>query len=373
MTEVSAPLPPYTTVAEVAERLPLVFPEGTPNRNYCTRTTAAHTVFVMLYIGAVEGMGRYLAPIHVYRMNDTQAHVSDGAARLEYARVLTSRKRDDRELAAHYRSAPDRWYNDNTREPIRDETLREGLVALGTVTIDATVPVTSGRPRYALQSAFAALFDPALDPPALRAAITAYQAAHLSPSARARINVVRAGAAQSGDGVKVTYPNGETRRLSPGPSSIITKAVVEVFAKRFLKTPAVLWLSESGKKVVKRDDELAKKIGLAIAADRELPDLILVDVGQSPLIVFVEVVATDGPINARRQDALFQITDRAAIPRDDIAFVTAYLDRESAAFRKTVSTLAWGSFAWFASEPDGVVALHDGVRRLGPLSDILTR
>jgi hypothetical protein len=73
---------------------------------------------------------------------------------------------------------------------------------------------------------------------------------------------MRAGAVASESGVLVTFPNNETRRLAPGPSSIITQAVIEVFAKDFLEYPAVLWLSESGNKVVARDDEIAAAIGL---------------------------------------------------------------------------------------------------------------
>ena len=49
--------------------------------------------------------------------------------------------------------------------------------------------------------------------------------------------------------------------MEAGPSSIITKAVVEVFALRFLHDPAVLWISESGNKVIQRDDQLAQSIG----------------------------------------------------------------------------------------------------------------
>ena len=50
-------LPNLLPIAEIRERLLQVFPEGTPNRNYCTREMAARTVFVMLYIGAIEGHG----------------------------------------------------------------------------------------------------------------------------------------------------------------------------------------------------------------------------------------------------------------------------------------------------------------------------
>ncbi|WP_256378598.1 BsuBI/PstI family type II restriction endonuclease [Nordella sp. HKS 07] len=63
----------------------------------------------------------------------------------------------------------------------------------------------------------------------------------------------------------------------------------------------VLWLSESGNKVVIRGDAIASATGLRIEADKNLPDLILADLGdKEPLILFVEVVATDGAITDRR-------------------------------------------------------------------------
>ena len=49
----SSSLPPLIAAAEIRQRLVQIFPEGTPNRGYCTREIAANTVFVMLYVGAV--------------------------------------------------------------------------------------------------------------------------------------------------------------------------------------------------------------------------------------------------------------------------------------------------------------------------------
>jgi hypothetical protein len=40
-------------------------------------------------------------------------------------------------------------------------------------------------------------------------------------------------------------------------------------------------------------------------------------------------------------------------------------------FKKTVSGLAWGSFAWFLSEPEQIVQLHDGSSLPGRLKDLL--
>ncbi|MGA6107584.1 BsuBI/PstI family type II restriction endonuclease [Pseudomonas solani] len=355
-------LPPYVSRELVAERLPLIFPEGTPNRAYCTRDLAASTVFAMLYIGAIEHTDIRLGPVHVYRMTDLQALNSSDEERLSYRSNLRKRS---------FEVPGKRWYADNTREPIRDETLREGLVAIGAVIEDKNVPTTSGKPRYALKSDLATLFDPELQDEKLEAAILKWQDEHLNKGALARVSLMRMGAVGQ-EGVLVHFPNGETRPLSHGPSSQISRAVVEVFAKQFLEKPAVLWLSESSNKVAMQDLRMASAIGLDIEAERNLPDLILVDLGpEHPLIVFIEVVATDGAVTARRREALFELTDKGGFKRSQVAFVTAYSDRESVGFKKTVTGLAWGTFAWFMSEPDKVFVLRDGVSRLSSLNQLL--
>lgn len=354
-------LPPYVPRELVAERLPLIFPEGTPNRIYCTRELAASTVFAMLYIGAVEHSSVRLGPVHVYRMTDLQAANNSDEERLSYRSNLRKKS---------FEVPGKRWYADNTREPIRDETLREGLVAVGAVIEDKDVPTTSGKPRYALKVDLAALFDPALQGDALEAAVLKWQEEHLNKGALARVSLMRLGAVDK-EGVMVHFPNGETRTLSYGPSSLISRSVVEVFAKQFLEKPAVLWLSESSNKVAMQDLRMASSIGLDIEAQKNLPDLILVDLGPNTLIVFIEVVATDGAITARRQDALFELTDKGGFKRSQVAFVTAYADRESAGFKKTVTGLAWGSFAWFMSEPDKIFMLRDGISPLFSLNQLL--
>ena len=152
--------------------------------------------------------------------------------------------------------------------------------------------------------------------------------------------------------------------MAPGPSSVISKAVIEEFAPRFLTDPAVLWVSESGAKVVARDDALATQLKLRIAADRNLPDIILVDLGGTRnselILIFVEVVATDGPVTEERRRALLKIATEAGFPANRVAFMTAYLDRSHPAFKRTIDQLAWGSFAWFVAEPEHLIVLHDG-------------
>ncbi len=341
-------LPALSSWTEIHSRLPVIFPEGQANREHSIWEIAAKTIFVMLYAGAIENADRWIRPDQVTRMTDDQAAQTDDGARDGWA--VASIKPSKADVAG-------RWYAVNTRESIRDDTIRYALIQNGAVVERPGLPTTSPAGRYALQASFAELLAPGLDEAAFHAKATAWREKHLSVGALARIAIVRKGATGGGEYELVTFPNGETRRMSPGASTDISKAVIEVFATKFLEKPGVIALSESGNKVVARDDELAKAIGLTIPADKSLPDIVLVDLGPAhPLMVFIEVVHTDGPVNDARKTALLQIAEGAGFAPDHVAFVTAYLDRASATFRKTVSSLAWGSYAWFASEPDNLIA-----------------
>jgi hypothetical protein len=331
----------------------------------CTREITGATVFVMLYIGAVEGADRYMAPKHVYRMSDDQAAKVSEAERLAYA--VEAQKSGSVALGKP-------WYADNTREQIRDEALRQGLAPVGAAIDRKDLPTNSSKPRWSLAADFAALFDPALSGPARTDAMTQWRKKHLSAGALAKIALYQAGAIDDATGVNVEFPNGQTRKLAAGPSSIITKAVIEEFARHFLIKPAVLWLSESKNQVVLQDDVLAKKLGLNIDPSRNLPDMILVDVGgDETILVFVEVVATDGPITEVRRASLLAIATDAGFEEQNVAFVTAFLDRDHPAFRKCFPTLAWNSFAWLASDPHHIVALFDlASPRTTKLHDLLS-
>mgnify|MGYP006187306441 CR=1 FL=1 len=116
-----------------------------------------------------------------------------------------------------------------------------------------------------------------------------------------------------------------------------------------------------------REDLACDAIVVSAQIESDLVDLEPDD----PLIVFVEVVATDGAVTTRRHDALLAITEAAGFRRSRVAFVTAYADRQSAGFRRTVSQLAWGTFAWFASEPEHIMAMHDGIALRARLADLL--
>lgn len=350
---------------KIQDRLRTIFPEGTSNRNNHINPTASKTVFVMLYVSAIEGHDTWIRPDQVTRMTDAQAALQSDAERTAWKKFSVGKIPKDQPIIG-------RWYEQNSREGIRDDCIRSAFAVSGAVIVRHGLATTSSVGKYMLEKMFAGLFDPALTDAAFTQNVEKWQKAHLSQSAVLRQTLVRQASRKSGKGATVTFPSGELRHLAPGPSSAIAKAVIEAFAPQFLETPAVLWLSESANKEDRRDRDLADAISLNIQSDKHLPDIILVDLGpEDPLIVFVEVVATDGPIHEERKKALLKLVIEGGYDAEQAAFVTAYKDRETAAFRKTFGTLAWQSFAWCMSEPDKIIGLHErhGTMRL---SDLLT-
>ncbi|MEK8129484.1 hypothetical protein WMW72_16385 [Paenibacillus filicis] len=144
-----------------------------------------------------------------------QAQVKEERARYSWLENNLNRKNKEKDI-------PGRWYKENTRESIRDETIR-ALVHLGAIVEKSGLATTSPSPRYTLQTDFAELFNPLLVEEELNQAIVNWQESNLSAIARARIAISKNMATSIDDGVLVQLPNGEVRKLSPGPSSILQK------------------------------------------------------------------------------------------------------------------------------------------------------
>lgn len=345
-------LPAVPSLDLIKARLPMIFTEALENRGNCVSEASARTIQVMFYAGAIERTDRWIRPSQVTHMTDAQMAKTSTAEREAWCAHMLSGKKKARPA--------DSWYASDSREQIRDDSIRYGLVPTGAVIERSGVATTSSMPRYALRKDFADLFAASLSGKALESAVEAWQKKHLSKAALARHHLIKQGAASAKDRVNVTLPNGAAINLSSGPSSVLTKAVIEVFSKNFLHSPALLWVSESGQKEI--DATLAKQLGLKIDVSKSLPDVILVDLpGDGGLtVVFVEVVHSDGPVNQLRKDALEAIAVEAGFEPENIAYVTAFADRGGAPHKKLAPTLAWDTFVWFASEPECLIALRRG-------------
>ena len=367
-------LPPLPAVATIQRRLALIFPEGTPNRVNAVAERAAKTAFVMLYVGAI-GDHALIRPDQVTRMSDEQAAKTSDKDRSAWL-VKSMKGRD--EVAG-------RWYSVNSREGIRDDTLRYAWQPLGAV-VEQDLPTTSSKPRWSLALPFAALLTWGVTAPGEPADLQAseqsdlyldfirdWQRRHLSASALARVALLKKVMGTEGS-VEVTLPGIGKRQLAPGSSSVIVKELIESFVPKFLTQPVVVWLSESSEHVPVVHEEIARKVGLDMSSAGILPDVVLADLGESDddfLLLFVEIVASDGPVNEERKTLLLDLATRGNFRPSQVAFLTAFADRSAQPFKKLADCVAWNTFSWTASEPDKLTIHHDASGSAAKLSSLV--
>jgi len=344
----SSPLPELLSVEEVRNRLEIIFPEIIPDRNILVGIMAARVIFVFLYGGFIEGYGRYLRPSYIYFFTEEQAKKTSDADRNLWLSVAAR---------PGNRPAGERWYADTSRESIRDDLMRNQLLRLGIVQKLPGYATTSSSPINWLSSEFAALFDPSLVEVSLGKAALQWRLKHLDPAILQRM-ALRAQGVQARDGdVLIDMPDGTRIRVSAGPSSNIIKGLIEDFTARHMENPTVLWISASDKKAYPQFIALSESVGLKFNLNSELPDLILADMGTPVRFLLCEVVATDGAVTEMRKQALLALVRSSNIPEKSVQFVSAFEDRESAAFRKNFSQLAVDTLVWFRTEPELLLIL----------------
>ncbi|MFI6174488.1 BsuBI/PstI family type II restriction endonuclease [Nonomuraea sp. NPDC051191] len=252
--------------------------------------------------------------------------------------------------------AEGKWYASDSREGPRDETLKS-WEQNNAIIIDRSIKATSSVGRYTLRPEFARLFDPALDGEDLEAAIYQWQEENLTPIGRARA-AHRAGLEQRQHSVLVDLPGGGTRELLPGVSSVILASFIE-HSHLIMADPIVIFISQSGEPVNIVDNRQLRVLGLELGRLANLlPDALMVDISSRHLW-FIEVVATDGPIDDVRRERLKSWAVECGVREDDCRFLTAFTSRTSGEAKKCLPRLARDSYAWFADEVDAILSWRD--------------
>jgi len=79
----------------------------------------------------------------------------------------------------------------------------------------------------------------------------------------------------------------------------------------------------------------------------------MVDLGRDPiLLIFIEVVASDGPVTAARKLQFLKLTDAAGYDSDQIVFLSAFQKRSASPLKRRLDSLAVDSAVWCIAEPD---------------------
>lgn len=153
--------------------------------------------------------------------------------------------------------------------------------------------------------------------------------------------------------------NGDELKFSPGKHNILQKMIIEDFAPRFAPNSECLYVGDTIKKdLVKNEDKLTE-LGFQITLHDKMPDVVLYREDKDWLY-FIESVTSVGPMDAKRILEINSLTERV---KSGKIFVTAFLDFET--YKRFSSSIAWETEVWIANMPDHMLHMN-GDKFLGP-------
>ena len=153
--------------------------------------------------------------------------------------------------------------------------------------------------------------------------------------------------------------NGRNFTFSPGAHNQLQKAIIEEFAPRFAPNSECLYVGDTIKKDLVKNEDKLRDLGFTITLHDKMPDVVLY-LEEKKWLYFIESVTSVGPMDPKRIKEIEEMT--AGVTAGKI-YVTAFLDFKT--FKKFSESLAWETEVWIADMPDHMIHLN-GDRFLGP-------
>ncbi len=147
--------------------------------------------------------------------------------------------------------------------------------------------------------------------------------------------------------------------FSTGLHNQLQQAIIEDFLPRFAPNSECIYIGDTEKKDLLKNDAKLRELGFVISIHDKMPDVILYRADKHWLY-FIEAVTSVGPINPKR---ITEINDITANVNAGKIFVTAFLTLDT--YKKFIADIAWDTEVWIADTPDHLIHLN-GDRFLGP-------
>lgn len=339
------------------QRLELIFPKEAFKSTLSSPMSGA-VVAGLIWAGCVmpdddaklDDSLAYARPTTALWMNEQLIMIDDVDKRTAWYTSHIKGQASATALQGQWGVSLDPWYATGSRESVR-----KGIYILGeqygAMSKGAGVKTNAGDARWIMRKSFAELFNPGLQGSELTAAIDTWTNAEMDPEQRLRAFVARDRRSNAAS-ISVVLPDGDTRLLSPGESSLLLKGVIEVWAPQRLVDPAILTISEPGQKKAFVDERRLAAVGININVSDLLPDALIVDMGKNPAEYWViEAVATGGPVDERRKKNFRDWATAQRIRPNQLRFLNAFLSRNDSAAKRHLMDLAVGTYAWYLDEP----------------------
>lgn len=150
-----------------------------------------------------------------------------------------------------------------------------------------------------------------------------------------------------------------TLQLSPGTHSELIKAIIEQFGPRFAPGAEVLYIGDTGAKMVLYDQLTFETLGLHFDTHGKFPDVVLYWRERNWLLL-VESVTSHGPVDPKRHTELATLFETSSA---GLVYITAFPDRQTMA--RYLGEISWETEVWVADAPSHLIHFN-GERFLGP-------
>ncbi len=162
--------------------------------------------------------------------------------------------------------------------------------------------------------------------------------------------------------IPVTVADGTEIRLSPGEHSALIRDVIAEFAPRFAPGSVVIYVGDTGEKMVHFERERLIALGVAVDNHGKMPDVVIHDIKRNWLLL-IESVTSHGPVDGKRHHELMELFAGSTA---GLVYVTAFPTR--AVMARYLAEIAWESEVWVADAPTHLIHFN-GVRFLGPYDE----
>ena len=159
--------------------------------------------------------------------------------------------------------------------------------------------------------------------------------------------------------IPLVLKDGTKMSFSPGKHNELQIDIIKEFAPRFAPGSQLLYVGDTAKKDLYRNDEALKKIGIPINQHSKLPDVVIHDTKRNWLFL-IEAVTSHGPISPKRIVELEKLLKKCDIGK---VYVTAFIDLKE--FKRHTNDIAWETEVWLSEIPDHMIHFN-GDRFMGP-------
>lgn len=238
-----------------------------------------------------------------------------------------------------------RDYAENSRETIRKQAIHHFRTAA--FIEDNGTATNSPNYRYRLTDDFLCVIRAGGDKAAVRDFLTRHESLVNKYAVKRKLRQV------------LITVNGKMLQFSTGKHNELQKAIIEEFGPRFAPGAECLYVGDTTKRDMVKNEAMLAKLGFEISLHDKMPDVVLYDATRDWLF-FIESVTSVGPVDNKRMVELATLTSGV---RSGKIFVTAFPDFKT--FKRFSEQLAWDTEVWIAEMPDHMIHLN-GDKFLGP-------